>query len=238
MQRNMNEWERAGSIIVATALGALAARRRGRRMPAMLAAGGLLMRGVTGYCPANAALGRNTRRTDTRDALRGPRGIRVKESITIARPADEVYRFWRNFSNLPQCMRHLERVDEIDRTRSHWVARGPAGKTVAWDAEVIMDIPGQLIGWRSVGDADVVSAGSVKFAPAPGGGTDVVVHLQYAPPAGRVGASLASLLGTAPSRQIRNDLRRLKDHLERMSPSPSDRERTDVWHPSSRWVTT
>jgi uncharacterized membrane protein len=238
MQRNISEWERAGSIVAAAALAAAAASRRGRRVPAMLAAGGLFFRGLSGYCPASAAVGRNARRTDTREALSGPRGIHVKERITIARPVDEVYRFWRSFSNLPQCMTHLERVDEIDRTRSHWVVRGPAGKTLEWDAEVINDVPNQVIGWRSIGDADVISAGSVNFAPAPGGGTEVVVHLQYEPPAGRVGASLASLLGESPSRQIRQDLRRLKDHLEGLTPSPARAasETTEAWRPSSRWV--
>ena len=214
MQRNISDWERAGSIVAATVLGALAASRPEGRTPTLVAAGGLLLRGVSGYCPMSAAVGRNRRRTDSREALSGPRGVHVKERITIARPVDEVYRFWRNLSNLPRFMQHLERVEEIDRTRSRWTARGPAGTTVSWDAHIINEVINELIGWQSVGAADVVSAGSVHFNPTPDGGTELIVRLQYAPPAGKLGAWVASLFGEEPSQQISADLRRLKSHLE------------------------
>jgi uncharacterized membrane protein len=58
-------------------------------------------------------------------------------------------------------------------------------------------------------------AGSVNFDRVRGGhSTQVTVHLQYAPPAGRVGSSVATLLGREPSQTIREDLRRLKQVLE------------------------
>jgi uncharacterized membrane protein len=180
----------------------------------MVAAGGLFLRGVSGYCPMSAAVGRNSRAMDTKEVLGGSSGVHVKESVTIARPVDEVYRFWRNLSNLPQFMTHLERVEELDRTRSQWTARGPAGFSLSWEAHIINEVTNEVIGWRSVGDADVVSAGSVHFNPTPRGGTEVIVHLQYEPPAGRLGAWVASLLGEEPSQQIREDLRRLKSYLE------------------------
>jgi len=213
MHRNISDWERAASIVAATALGAVAASRRGR-IPAMVAAGGLLLRGVTGYCPMSAAMGRNSRSMDSRKALGGRRGVHVKESVTIARPVDEVFRFWRNFSNLPRFMRHLERVDEIDRTRSRWTAKGPAGTNLSWEAHIINEVTNEVIGWRSVGNADVVSAGSVHFGPTPNGGTEIVVRLQYEPPAGKLGALVASLFGEEAAQQIREDLRRLKSYLE------------------------
>jgi uncharacterized membrane protein len=214
MQRNISDWERAGSIIAATVLGGLAASRQEGRTPAMIAAGGLLLRGVTGYCPMSAAMGRNSRSSDTRDALGGSRGVHVKETVTVACPVDEVYRFWRNLSNLPRFMSHLEQVEELDRTRSRWTARGPAGTRVTWDAHIINEVTNEVIGWRSVGNATVVSAGSVHFNPSPRGGTEITVHLQYDPPAGKLGAWVAALFGEEPSQQIREDLRRLKAHLE------------------------
>ena len=214
MQRNISDFERAGSIIAATLIGALAASRREGRGPAAAAAGGLLLRGLTGYCPMSAALGRNTRSSNTKDALAGSRGVHVREAITINRPVDEVYRFWRQLSNLPSFMTHLEDVEERDRTRSRWTARGPAGTTVSWDAHIINEIPNELIAWQSVGNSDVATAGSVHFNPTPHGGTEVWTHLQYDPPAGRLGAWVASLFGEEPSQQIREDLRRLKSYLE------------------------
>ena len=112
-------------------------------------------------------------------------------------------------------MTHLERVTELGDGRSHWVARGPAGSRVEWDAEIINEVENKVIGWRSLPESDVVTAGSVTFAPMRGGrGTQLSVHLQYAPPAGRAGAFVATLFGREPSQTIREDLRRLKQLLE------------------------
>jgi uncharacterized membrane protein len=229
MHRNISDWERAGSIIAGTLVGALAASRREGRVPAAAAAGTLLLRGLSGYCPLSAAVGRNSRRSDTREALGGPRGIHVRESVTVQRPVDEVYRFWRQLSNLPRFMTHLDHVEELDRTRSRWTARGPAGTTFSWDAHIINEIPNELIGWQSVGKADVSSAGSVHFHPTPNGGTEIFVHLQYDPPAGKLGAWLASLFGEEPSQQIHEDLQRLRAYLETGEVPRRDGTAFDQW---------
>jgi uncharacterized membrane protein len=95
------------------------------------------------------------------------------------------------------------------------VVRAPAGRTVEWDAEIVHEEPNKVIGWRSLPGADVVNAGSVNFDAAPGGrGTEVRVSLQYQPPAGKLGATVALLFGRAPSQQVREDLRHLKELLE------------------------
>jgi uncharacterized membrane protein len=152
---------------------------------------------------------------DTREALGGDNGIKVLETIRIDRPVESLYRFWRNLTDLPRFMTHLERVDELGEQRSHWVAKGPAGSRVEWDAEIINEVPNQVIGWQSLPGSDVVTAGSVNFdAAADGRATDVTVHLQYAPPAGRLGKIVAQLFGTEPAQAIREDLRRLKTMLE------------------------
>jgi uncharacterized membrane protein len=182
------------------------------------AAGGMLMfRGGTGHCPMYAAAGFNTARgeSDTRRALRGARGSLVEEVVTVNARADELYAFWRDFERLPRFMSHLVSVHQIDARRSHWVAKAPLGRTVEWDAEIINEIPGELIGWRTLPNADVVSAGSVRFKRAAGGrGTEVRVRLQYDPPAGKVGATVAWLLGHEPSQAIREDLRRFRQLME------------------------
>lgn len=142
-------------------------------------------------------------------------GIRVDRVVTIEQPPEEVYRFWRNLENLPKVMNHLESVQQIDNQRSHWVAKGPAASKIEWDAEVIQDIPNEMISWQSVGDSTVYTAGSVHFMPAPGNrGTEVKVSLQYDPPGGSLGATVAKLFGKEPSQQITEDLRRLKQLME------------------------
>jgi uncharacterized membrane protein len=81
---------------------------------------------------------------------------------------EEVYRFWRNFENLPRFMSHLESVHVTDEKRSHWVARAPMGTSVEWDAEIIEDRPNYEISWRSLEGADVDNRGTVRFDRAPG----------------------------------------------------------------------
>ena len=115
-------------------------------------------------------------------------------------------------------MSHLKEVRVLDEKRSHWVACGPAGYTVEWDAEIINDEPNALIAWRSLEGSDVDHAGSVRFVPAPGGagdrGTEVKVVMDYIPPAGRLGALIAKLFGEEPQQQIQEDLRKFKRIME------------------------
>jgi uncharacterized membrane protein len=174
----------------------------------LAAAGGyLLYRSLTGHCPVYEALGVTTAR-----AAGDP--LHVEKSVTINRPAEDLYRFWRDFTNLPRFMKHLESVSPGDR-RSHWVAHGPAGTKVEWDAELSEDQPNQLIAWRSLDGADVPNAGTVRFEPAAGGrGTVVRVVFDYAPPAGALGAAVAKLFGEEPSQQVEGDLRRFKNIME------------------------
>jgi uncharacterized membrane protein len=151
--------------------------------------------------------------------LSTPRGshgaIVAVNTATINRTPEEVYRFWRDFQNLPRFMSHLESVQVIDEKRSHWVAKAPAGMTVEWDAEIVEDRPNQLIAWRSLEGADVDNSGTVRFDRAPGDrGTEVRVEVEYNPPGGALGAGIAKLFGEAPEQQIKGDLRRLKQVLE------------------------
>lgn len=140
--------------------------------------------------------------------------ILVTKSIQISRPAAEIYRFWRDFNNLPRVMAHLDSIEVIDAERSRWSARGPAGKQIEWEAELIEDRPDESIAWRSVEGSAVENSGSVKFTAAPGGGTLLHVELSYRPPAGRLGVIIAKLLGEEPALQLEEDLRRLKQLME------------------------
>jgi uncharacterized membrane protein len=141
--------------------------------------------------------------------------MQAKTAVTIKRPVEEVYRFWRDLTNLPRFMIHLESVKPADNERTHWKANAPAGRTVEWDAEVVEDTPNQRIAWRSLEGSQVPNSGSVSFAPAPGeGGTEVRVELSYDPPGGALGKVVAKLFGEEPQQQITDDLRRLKQVLE------------------------
>ena len=173
----------------------------------------LLYRGITGRWPD--VLNGYVQPDSTKTALGGERGVHVRESVRLEVPVADVYRFWRRLDNLPRFMTHLNRVTETPDGTSHWVAAGPAGLAVEWDAEVINEIENKLLAWRSLPGSDVVTAGSVNFDAARGGrSTQVSVHLQYAPPAGKAGALVASLFGREPSQTVREDLRHFKQLLE------------------------
>jgi uncharacterized membrane protein len=172
-----------------------------------------LYRGITGCWPN--VLNGYAQPDSTKTALGAGRGVHVWESVRLAVPIADVYRFWRRLENLPRAMTHLDRVTQLPGGKSHWVAAGPAGLAVEWDAEIINEVENQMLAWRSLPGSEVVTAGSVNFESAPGGrGTQVSVRLQYAPPAGKAGALIASLFGREPSQTVREDLRHFKQLLE------------------------
>lgn len=217
-RQNINSAERWASMAAGTGLALYGLSKRDANGWMMTALGAMLLqRGATGHCHVYEAVGMNTVGTgaDTRRALGGSAGVNVEESVTINRPIEVLYRFWRNLENLPRFMHHLESVERITDTLSRWRAKGPGGKIVEWNAEIINEVPNQVIGWRSIEGSDVVSAGSVNFDDSGAGrGTRVRVRLQYSPPGGKVGAAVARLLGRDPATEIREDLRRFKQIVE------------------------
>jgi uncharacterized membrane protein len=228
MVRNVNDWERVLSVSAGAGLLALAASRRNFRSGLAWTGLGLVARGLGGVCPVNAALGRERARDDTALALSGSRGIRVFERIVIEKPAAQLYAFWRDLRNLPHAISHLERVDVLDESRSHWVLRGPADLRVAWDAEIINEVAPEVIAWRSLPGSDVASAGSVRFHRVSDDSTELRVKFQYEPPGGKIGASLAWLAGQGPASLLREDLRRFKALVE-------DGDAPEQVRPSGHW---
>jgi uncharacterized membrane protein len=214
---DMGKTERLVSGLAGVALLALTLRKKRLRPVLFPIATGLLAKAFTGQKGKRAG-GRLERQNDRLSPVasvgRG-QGIKVEESITINRPVIEVYRFWRNFENLPRFMDHLESVTVIDETRSHWVAKGPVGTRIEWDAVIHNELDDELIAWRSLPGSEVSNAGSVHFTPtADATGTEVRVVLSYEPPAGKLGAAVARLLGEEPSKQVAEDLRRFKQVMD------------------------
>jgi uncharacterized membrane protein len=216
---SMGTTGRLVSGLAGAALLALSLRRKRLRPLLFPVATGLISRAITGG-PAMklGSIGRRAARKNRGSPLASvPRGkgIKVEESVVINRPVLEVYRFWRNFENLPRFMDHLESVTVVDENISHWVAKGPAGTKIEWDAVIHNEIDDELIAWRSLPGAEVKNAGSVHFTPARDGrSTELRVVLSYDPPAGKLGAAVAKLLGEEPSKQIEDDLRRLKQVMD------------------------
>lgn len=216
---NVGDTERAISV-AAGAIAVLMGLSR-RSVPGLVCAGvggAMIYRGVTGHCHAYSALGVDTSKDESTDpSERLEDGIEVATAFLIDKPTEELYRYWRNFSNLPAIMTHLESVQVQDDRKSHWVAKAPAiaGGKIEWDAEITRDEPNSVIAWQSLAGSQVDTAGEIRFEKGMGDrGTEVHVHMKYRPPAGKVGHWVAKIFGEAPTHTIREDLRNFKRIME------------------------
>ena len=170
---------------------------------------GLLYRGVSGHCPVYSSMGK------TKGVSATP-AVNIRTSLTVNKSKDEVYAFWRKLENLPLFMKHLASVTEIDAKHSHWEATLPGniGK-IKWNAEIVKEEPGYLIGWQSIPNSMINNAGKVTFNDALNGkGTELEVVISYHPPAGEIGSGLAKTLNPMFEKMVRQDVLNFKDYIE------------------------
>ncbi|MEH2209931.1 SRPBCC family protein [Nostoc sp.] len=205
-QAEASEVERWASLIGGGAM-VLMGLRQGSLRGALtaLAGGGLLYQGATKQSTIQQA----------QEAIGINQPIKVEKTVTINKSAEELYRFWHNFENLPTFMKHLKSVKVHNEKRSHWIANAPLGNSVEWDADILEDRENEFISWASVEGADVDNSGFVRFKKAPGDrGTEVKVVLEYNPPGGALAATVAKLFGEEPEQQIGDELRHFKMLME------------------------
>ena len=140
--------------------------------------------------------------------------VEFEKTIALSAAVQQVWELWSNFANFPRFMAHLREVRKIDDTRSHWVAVGPAGVPVEWDAIVTDWVPQQFIGWTSVPGSPVETTGQVRFRRVGEDRSEIDVRLAYNPPGGLLGHAVAALWGTDPKSAMDDDLVRFKSLLE------------------------
>ena len=212
---NLDPAERGLSVTLGTAMLAFSASRgRSLRSLLLLGAGAWLAhRGITGHCALYERLDDDA--DDDRLEPGGHDDPSAEAAVTIARPPEEVYAYWRALENAPRFMEWVESVEVRGAERSWWRARGPAGDRWEWEAEILEDRPNELLVWRSLPGSDLRHQGAVRFLPAPGGrGTEVRAAIELRAPGGPVGRALARVARKAPAFVVREDLRRLKQVLE------------------------
>jgi uncharacterized membrane protein len=208
---NVGQKERIASVIGGTALSVIGIRKWNTVYGKALAAAGavLLKRGVTGYCEVNSLLKRNT-------ANKKASAMEVKAVLTVLKPVNEVYEFWRNLENLPQFMQHLESVEVLDERRSSWAARIPGGLgKISWEAVIHDEESNRFLSWSSLPGSTIDNAGHITFEEAQGGeGTVVHARISYRLPGGDVGGLAGKLFNPFVESMIKADLRRFKSLLE------------------------
>jgi uncharacterized membrane protein len=212
---NVGDAERKVSVAAGAVLAGLGVAHQS--IPGLLIAavgGGMIYRGVSGHCPVYQLMDIDTTEGQ---ASSESHGIQVNHAFLVSKSPEELYAYWRKLENLPTIMSHLREVQVIDEKKSHWVANAPiiTGGKVEWDAEITRDDANSLIAWRSTADSAITTRGEVRFVKALGDrGTEVHVYMEYSPPGGRLGHFVAKLFGEAPTKTIREDLRKFKQIME------------------------
>jgi uncharacterized membrane protein len=139
----------------------------------------------------------------------------VGRSVTVARPREELYEFWREFSNLGSFLHNVRSIQSADPVRAHWTMDADGEQSVSWDSIVVEDIPNEVIAWRAEAGSQLTHEGRVEFRDAPGArGTVVTATILYDPPGGRVGKLFAQVLHHDAKTQTRRELRRFKQLME------------------------
>lgn len=210
---NVPDPERFTSVLLGVGLGILGLARPGlTRWACLLAGAALVRRGVTGRCDLYAQL--DVDRRHPASGVPGNRGTRIEYAVEVNCPADVLYHFWRDLTQLPRIMRHVKEVEVRSTARSHWKVAGPAGKTLEWDAQIINDEEGRLIAWESLPGAAVKNAGSVWFEAQPNGATRVKVAMEYDPPGGKATVAAAKLFDSSAQEYLEEDLGHFKEFAE------------------------
>jgi len=139
----------------------------------------------------------------------------VGRSVTINRPRNELFAYWRDFTNFPSFMHAIERVEMGDQDRSIWTIKAPAGQNVTIETQTTAVVENEQIGWRSTEASQIRTAGMVSFVDAPAGrGTVVTADIAYEPPGGDAGRLMAKLFAAEPNIQARHELKRFKMLME------------------------
>jgi uncharacterized membrane protein len=132
----------------------------------------------------------------------------ITESIDVEVPVRTAYDQWTQFEEFPQFMSAIERVDQLDDQRLHWVAK-VGGKTKEWDARITEQTPDQRVAWTSTSGAD--NAGVVTFHRIDDNKTRVTVQMDVDPEG--VVENVGDAIGV-PNRQVKGDLERFKEFIE------------------------
>ena len=175
----------------------------------------LLLRGVTGFCLAYDRLGK-------KEVDHHTQNINIRTSMTVNRPRDQVYAFWRRLQNLPLFMNHLKTVKIVDDLHSEWTATlaGDLG-TVSWKSEIVKDDPGSTLSWHSLPGSTIENAGKVTFSDAGLTGTQLDVVISYHAPLGILGEKAARLLNPVFEKMVEEDVHNFKRYMETQEAAPS-----------------
>jgi uncharacterized membrane protein len=205
---NVGKTERVLSAIAGSLLVWQITRKHKANTLLLLGGGYLLYRAVSGHCAAYSTLRKGARPDHARN-------INVRASVVVSKPKEEVYAFWRQLSNLPKFMKHLDFVHEIDDKRSSWTAKIPGWpRSIGWEAEIVKEDEGSELSWQSLAGASIENAGKINFSDTPGKATRIDALISYRPPMGKMGEGISRLFNPLFRDMVRQDIMDFKYYME------------------------
>lgn len=205
---NVPGTERLASIIAGTVMVCNGITGRKHHLAKMIAGGYLLYRGLSGYCNLYHLIGKGN--------LPDPaKNVNIRVSMIVNKPRYEVYAYWRQLTNLPLFLKHLESVQPVNELHSIWKINGPIGiGTIEWESAIVKDEPGALLSWSSVPGASLENAGKITFEDAGEQQTQLDIIISYRPPMGELGAGVARLFTPLFETMIEKDVNSFKEYIE------------------------
>jgi uncharacterized membrane protein len=191
------------SVIAAIGGGMLLGSRPEKASPtrALATVAGLALIGMAAHAPLTEALKRTAAKR---------RSGKIRLSLVIERPVEEVFAFCANFENFPRFISALREVRDTGDGRSHWCAEAAFGKTVEWDAVTTKFVTNSVIGWRSKTKSPVHMTGLLRFLPE-GRNTCLRVEIDYDVATDGIAGTLAAMAKPRRARQIERDIQNLRE---------------------------
>ena len=150
----------------------------------------------------------------------------VIEAIDVEVPVRVAYNQWTQFETFPEFMDGVEKVSQLDATRSHWVTK-VAGVTREFETEITEQHPDERVAWTTVG-GEVEHGGVVTFHRLGDNQTRVTIQIDWEP------RGLVEKAGAAvgvDDHQVKADAKRFKAFVEGQG-QPTGAWRGDVPRPA------
>lgn len=222
---NVGTKERIFSTLLGGALSYLATRQSAwwRRASLGAAAAMLVKRGVSGRCGLYGLFHMSSAADMPHREVYGggvfdrarAKVSRVQRSVTILKPRNELFAFWRDFAHLPRFMETLEAVQVVDAQHARWVWRGLGGRLLEYETEIQGEADGEHITWLGKRGDQLLFRADVRFRDAAANrGTEVTLTVGPGEPGGRMDGNALVLMSRDPERQVRDDLARFKQLME------------------------
>lgn len=197
---NISKLERIAMIAAGSYLlyKAFKADNKATKAAEVLAGGTMLARGITGYCPLYNSMDSGK--------LSGKK-VEFNSSVTVDQSPEEAYENWRKLENLPTFLKHISKVNEINKTDSEWTVEGPGGiGKITWQSQILVDEPGKVLSWKSLEGSSVNNSGKITFTEVAPGQTRVDVKIGYKAPFGIAGEKVAQWLQSFGERKLNEEV--------------------------------